>query len=96
LIAPAKPPAASKTIVLTASTPGTFQTSTVWGGVMGRNRSWRLVLLLPFIGLLYPPLYATDSPELFGFPFFYWYQLAWVPVAALLTWFVYRRSRSGS
>jgi hypothetical protein len=63
---------------------------------MGQNRSWRLLLLLPFIGLLYPPLYATDSPELFGFPFFYWYQLAWVPVAALLTWFVYRRSRSGS
>jgi Protein of unknown function (DUF3311) len=63
---------------------------------MGQNRSWRLLLLLPFIGLLYPPLYATDSPELFGFPFFYWYQLAWVPVAAAITWFVYRRSRSGS
>jgi Protein of unknown function (DUF3311) len=59
-----------------------------------RNRSWQLLLLLPFIGLLYPPLYATRSPELFGFPFFYWYQLAWVPVAAVVTWFVYRRGRS--
>ena len=61
---------------------------------MGRNRSWRLVLLLPFIGLLYPPLYATDSPELFGFPFFYWYQLAWVPVTALLTFIVYKKARA--
>ena len=31
-------------------------------------------LLLPFAGLLYPLLYATEDPELFGFPFFYWYQ----------------------
>ena len=52
-----------------------------------------MLLALPFAGLLYPPLYATDSPELFGFPFFYWYQLAWVPVAALLTWVVYRALR---
>jgi len=63
---------------------------------MGRHRSWRLLLILPFIGLLYPPLYATDSPELFGFPFFYWYQFVWVPVAALVTWFVYRATRRGS
>jgi hypothetical protein len=61
---------------------------------MTRHRRWQWLLLLPFAGLLYPPLYATRSPELFGFPFFYWYQLAWVPAAALVTWFVYRRSRS--
>ena len=61
---------------------------------MGRHRRWQVLLILPFFGLLYPPLYATHSPELFGFPFFYWYQLAWVPVAAVLTWFVYRRSRA--
>ncbi|TML01325.1 MAG: DUF3311 domain-containing protein [Actinobacteria bacterium] len=63
---------------------------------MARHRGWRLLLILPFIGLLYPPLYATDSPELFGFPFFYWYQFVWVPVAALVTWFVYRATRRGS
>jgi hypothetical protein len=54
------------------------------------SRWWYVLLALPFVGLLYPPLYAKDSPELFGFPFFYWYQFAWVPVAALLTWMVYR------
>jgi hypothetical protein len=57
------------------------------------SRWWYVLLALPFLGLLYPPLYAKDSPELFGFPFFYWYQLAWVPIAALLTWTVYRALR---
>lgn len=53
----------------------------------------RLLLLLPFLGLLLPPLYNMQSPELFGFPFFYWYQLAWVPGTMLLTWLVYRGAR---
>jgi hypothetical protein len=52
-----------------------------------------LLLLLPFLGLLAVPLYNERLPELFGFPFFYWYQLAWVPVTALLTWLVYRTMR---
>lgn len=49
-----------------------------------------VLLLAPFIGLLYVPLYNHAQPMLFGFPFFYWYQLAWVFVSALLTWLVYR------
>ncbi len=32
-------------------------------------------LLLPFIGLLWVPFYNFHEPALFGFPFFYWYQL---------------------
>ena len=51
---------------------------------------WAL-LLLPFIGLLWVPFYDAAGPVLLGFPFFYWYQLAWVPVTALLTWLVYRQ-----
>jgi Protein of unknown function (DUF3311) len=57
-------------------------------------RRWYLLLAVPFLGLLYPPLYATEDPELFGFPFFYWYQFAWVPLTAGLTYFVYRMTRS--
>jgi Protein of unknown function (DUF3311) len=57
------------------------------------SRWWYALLVLPFAGLLYPPLYARHDPELWGFPFFYWYQLAWVPLAALLTWIVYRAVR---
>ena len=53
-----------------------------------------ILLLVPFIGLLWVPFYNQLTPELLGFPFFYWYQLAWVPITALLTWVVYR-NRSG-
>ena len=59
-----------------------------------RLRWWYLLLAAPFVGLLYPPLYSRHDPELFGFPFFYWYQLAWVPVTALLTVIVYRKARA--
>ena len=54
-----------------------------------------LLLLLPFIGLLWIPFYAQAEPSLFGFPFFYWYQLAWVPITALLTFIVWRNSKRG-
>lgn len=36
-----------------------------------------MLLVLPYLALLLVPLYARDDPELFGFPFFYWYQFAW-------------------
>ena len=52
-----------------------------------------LLLLLPFLGLLWVPFYNTTEPSLFGFPFFYWYQLAWVPVSSLLTFIVWRATR---
>ena len=58
------------------------------------SRRWVYLLLVPpFLALLYPPLYAKDDPELFGFPFFYWYQFAWVVVTAVLTAIVYRVTR---
>lgn len=60
----------------------------------GGARWWYVLLALPFIGLLYPPLYVRKDPELFGFPFFYWYQFAWVVVAAALTILVYLRTKA--
>ena len=33
-----------------------------------------ILLLVPFIGLLWVPFYNFAEPSLFGFPFFYWYQ----------------------
>jgi hypothetical protein len=53
----------------------------------------RILLLLPFIGLLLPPLYNMEEPRLFGFPFFYWYQFAWVPLTSLLIWIVYKHEQ---
>jgi hypothetical protein len=55
------------------------------------KRLWYVLLVVPFVGLLWVPFYAHLTPKLFGFPFFYWYQFAWVPVTALVTWFVSRR-----
>jgi cbb3-type cytochrome oxidase subunit 3 len=58
------------------------------------SRWWYALLVLPFIGLLWVPIYAKDDPEVFGFPFFYWYQFLWVPLSVALTYFVYRRTRT--
>ena len=50
---------------------------------MGK-RAWYLLLVLPVAGTLIPQIYNRTDPALFGLPFFYWYQLAWVPVTAAL------------
>ena len=50
----------------------------------------RLLLLLPFIGLLWVPFYNKAEPELWGFPFFYWYQFIWVFITSFLIWIVYQ------
>jgi hypothetical protein len=55
-----------------------------------RQSMIKLLLLLPFLGLLWVPFYNQESPSLLGFPFFYWYQLMWVPLTSLLIWIVYR------
>ena len=55
------------------------------------SRAIQLLLLLPYLGLLWVPLYNRKDPVLLGFPFFYWYQLLWVPLTVLLIWVVYRR-----
>jgi hypothetical protein len=54
----------------------------------------RLLLLLPFFGLLAVTLYNREPPELGGFPFFYWYMFAWVPLTSFLIWFVHRHQTS--
>jgi hypothetical protein len=41
------------------------------------------------LGTLIVPIYARSAPKLGSFPFFYWYQLIWVPVVALLTTICY-------
>ena len=46
---------------------------------------WHYTLLLPPLLLLWVPFYNYIEPTLFGFPFFYWYQMAWVVVTAVLT-----------
>ena len=63
-------------------------------GNRGRSRAWYLLLLVPLVGVLIPTIYNTEDPELIGLPFFYWYQLLWVPVSAVVTFVVYRKTRT--
>jgi peptidoglycan/LPS O-acetylase OafA/YrhL len=43
-----------------------------------------VLLLIPLVALLAIPLYNSINPTLGGVPFFYWYQLLWMPLGALL------------
>ena len=55
-----------------------------------RFSPWSLLLFLPAVGLAFPGLYARATPELFEIPFFYWYQIAWILISAIVTAVVYR------
>ena len=52
-----------------------------------------ILLAAPFVALLWVTSYAKDEPRLWGFPFFYWYQLLWVFLASLFTYVAYRLVR---
>jgi hypothetical protein len=57
------------------------------------NKAWYWLLLVPLLGTLIVPIYDSHAPELIGIPFFYWYQMVWIPVSVLCTVIVYRRTR---
>jgi len=52
-----------------------------------------LLLLIPFVALLYPPFYAGLTPRLAGIPFFIWYQFLWVVIGVSITGVVYAIDR---
>jgi len=56
-----------------------------------RRSGWVYLLILPYLGLCFPQIYARSTPALWGFPFFYWYQFAWVIIASALLGLVYRK-----
>jgi len=61
-----------------------------------RTVTWIVItaaLLVPLVGTLWVPFYARATPKLGDFPFFYWYQLIWVPIVAVLSWLAYLLTR---
>jgi hypothetical protein len=50
---------------------------------------WYLLFVVQFAALLWPPFYNKAEPSLFGVPFFYWYQMLWVIISAVLNAIVY-------
>jgi hypothetical protein len=60
-----------------------------------------VLLLIPIVALMWVPSYTRTDPELFGFPFFFWYQFLWVFLCSAMTWSAYlltlsaRRTKPG-
>lgn len=59
------------------------------GKQKGGLRPIHLLLLIPFIATLWVPFYNKALPALDGIPFFYWYQVLWVALTALILFIVY-------
>ncbi len=53
------------------------------------NQWWLILLIAPFIGVLWIPIFNRIEPQLWGIPFFFWYQFLWVFISAVVTAFVY-------
>jgi len=58
------------------------KSSAKWGVVT-------VLLTVAIVGVLWVPIYSRSLPKLGPFPFFYWYQFAWVPVTSVLCWICY-------
>jgi hypothetical protein len=59
-------------------------------GQRRRARWARLLLLLPFIAVVWVPSYNRVEPTLSGIPFFYWYQVLWILITGVVVYAVYR------
>jgi uncharacterized BrkB/YihY/UPF0761 family membrane protein len=58
----------------------------------GRPGPYVIVGVLLVIGIAVPlivPIYAHAEPSLIGLPFFYWYQMLWVFIDAIVLWICY-------
>lgn len=49
----------------------------------------RLLLILPFVSMLWVSSYNSVDPMVAGIPYFYWYQLLWILISACLIGVVY-------
>ena len=49
-----------------------------------------VLLVVSVVVPLLVSTYAKDGPRLWGFPFFYWYQLMWVFISAIAVSIAYR------
>jgi hypothetical protein len=59
-------------------------------------KRWLWLLVLPWIAMVWVPSYNKIDPQLWGFPFFYWYQLVWVLISAVITACVYLKTKNRS
>jgi hypothetical protein len=60
------------------------------------SQAWNWLLAIPIIAPLLTPLYNRVDPQLWGMPFFYWYQLGCALLAVAVITAVYRMTRGRS
>ncbi|MBA3252109.1 MAG: DUF3311 domain-containing protein [Geodermatophilaceae bacterium] len=59
-----------------------------------RDRSpWYWLLVIPVVLPLLVPVFNRTDPTLFGWPFFYWAQIAFIGVGVLTTTVVYQKTK---
>jgi hypothetical protein len=79
---------------MTSGNDGRAQASSSDAAVPRTNKTLMIVagilLAIPLVALMWVPSYAKEDPELWGFPFFFWYQFVWVFVTSALTWTAYK------
>lgn len=54
---------------------------------------WNWLLFLPIVLPLISVFFNADSPRIFGFPRFYWLQLAYILVGVVTTTLVYQLTK---
>jgi len=54
---------------------------------------WNWLLVIPIVIPLLVPVFNRTDPTLFGFPFFYWGQLAFIALGVLTTTVVYQMTK---
>jgi hypothetical protein len=45
-----------------------------------------VLLLVPIVAMAIVPVYSRRTPELWGFPFFYWYSILWTILTPAFTY----------
>ena len=60
--------------------------------ISARPLGWPQVLLLavPCVAVLVVPFFNRIEPQLWGIPFFYWWQLLWVPLSGVFIALAYK------
>lgn len=58
---------------------------------------WLLVAVLlaaSLVAVLWVPFYNRTTPTVANFPFYYWYQLLWIPIVSILGGLAYALTRA--
>lgn len=82
-----------ETAVSESQTPAAPATQAI-SRVRAKDHSrWNWLLFAPIVVPLSTPLFNADSPRLFGFPVFYWLQLAFIVLGVATTTVVYQMTK---